>query len=134
MDAPTSRPPAVKAIFQTDCEVETRTVCALPPAGKDMAAMTCGMPLPRACSAYRIVSQRSPAKPKGSRMKALHQCACIRRALSKSAASASQAHPSKISATQAAPRMKSAYLSECLDMRPKNNTQQEKTTKKQTFS
>ncbi|MNT40243.1 hypothetical protein D3C72_1765460 [compost metagenome] len=105
-DAPASNASVVSNTFHIDCRNDTSAVCAGPLGGSVNAAITCGMPLPRACGAKRIVSQRSAARPNGSITKASHGVACVRLWFQRSATSAIHANTSENRPTQPAPNMK----------------------------
>ena len=77
-------------------------------AGMEVAAMTWGMPLPRAIGASRRVSQRRPAIASGMTTSAAHGAAEVQWRFHSSAISASQANASDSKATTAAPHRTSA--------------------------
>ena len=95
----------VSTTFHIDWRNDTSRVCAAPDGGSVTAAMTCGMPLPRACGASRMVSQRSAASPNGSITNDSQGVARVATAFQCSASSASHAKAIENSATMPAPNM-----------------------------
>ncbi|MNN30972.1 hypothetical protein D3C81_1446390 [compost metagenome] len=87
-EAPAISAPVVSSTFHIDWRNDTSTPCATPSGGSVTAAITCGMPLPRACGARRMVSQRSAASPNGSSTNASHGVAVVTCAFQRSASSA----------------------------------------------